>query len=343
MHVNSEDGDRSNLFPMKKSMMPRSKFKTTLMCIGLLGSHLFVAILVAINVRSEDVPEVSQIARKDLPSCFNAPIIHTNEAEKERGGGAVHEKIVFVITPTYKRHTQKVDLLTLCHSLSLSRTQVKWIVVEDSNNPTPLVSNLLSLCPVSSVHLSVKTPRKKTLVAKLFWKIMHGHRGLEQRNIALQWLRDNYSAKDCRGGVIYFADDDNRYDHRIFDVISKTVKAAVWPVGFAGHILYEGPVCHNNTITKWKSWAVRVGTNRKIPIDMAGFAVNLCQLFEKPEVYFDNAWSRGQLETEFLYQFVTNKEELECRGSDKEVLVWHVRTAKPSLYSGYQLEHFLET
>ena len=55
---------------------------------------------------------------------------------------------------------------------------------------------------------------------------------------------------------------------------------------------------------------------------MAGFAVNLCQLFEKPEVYFDNTWSRGQLETEFLYQFVKNKEELECRGSDKEVITY---------------------
>ena len=97
---------------------------------------------------------------------------------------------------------------------------MKWIVVEDSINPTPLVSSLLSHCPVSSVHLSVRTPRKKTLVGKLFWKIMHGHRGLEQRNIALQWLRDNYSTKDCHGGVIYFADDDNRYDHRIFDVVS---------------------------------------------------------------------------------------------------------------------------
>ena len=160
--------------------------------------------------------------RKDLPTCFNSPIIHTNGAERkgDEGGGVHDSKIVFVITPTYTRHTQKVDLLTLCHSLSLSRTQVKWIVVEDSKTPTPLVSGLLSRCPVSSVHLSVRTPRKKTLITKLFWKLMHGHRGLEQRNIALQWLRDNYSTKDCRGGVIYFADDDNRYDHRIFDVVS---------------------------------------------------------------------------------------------------------------------------
>ena len=34
--------------------MPRSKFKISFMCIGLLASHLFVGILVAVNVRSED-------------------------------------------------------------------------------------------------------------------------------------------------------------------------------------------------------------------------------------------------------------------------------------------------
>ena len=54
---------------------------------------------------------------------------------------------------------------------------------------------------------------------------------------------------------------------------------------------------------------------------MAGFAINLCQLFEKPLANFNNSWDRGQQETEFLHQFVTSKEELECRGSDKEVLI----------------------
>ena len=166
--------------------------------------------------------------RNNLPSCsFKSPIIHTR-TETEGGGGGVHgDKIVFVITPTYKRLTQKVDLLTLCHSLSLSRTQVKWIVVEDSKHPTPLVSSLLSHCPVSSVHLSVRTPYKKS---KLWWfqKIFSKrpswrHRGIDQRNIALQWLRDKYSTQNCHGGVVYFADDDNRYHYRLFDTVSSTL------------------------------------------------------------------------------------------------------------------------
>ena len=55
---------------------------------------------------------------------------------------------------------------------------------------------------------------------------------------------------------------------------------------------------------------------------MAGFAINLCFLFEKPSANFNSSWDRGQLETGFLYQFLTSKEELECRGSDKEVILF---------------------
>ena len=167
----------------------------------------------------------------NLPSCnFKSPIIHTRAEREERGGEGVesHSKTVFVITPTYKRVTQKVDLLTLCHSLSLSRTQVKWIVIEDSKTPTPLVSGLLSRCPVPSVHLSVRTPRKKSQLwwfQKLFMaRPVQHHKGIEQRNIALQWLRHNFSTQNCHEGVVYFADDDNRYHYKLFNTVSAFIK-----------------------------------------------------------------------------------------------------------------------
>lgn len=39
-------------------------------------------------------------------------------------------------------------------------------------------------------------------------------RGVSNRNAALDWIRQN-----SRSGVVYFADDDNSYDVRIFEEV----------------------------------------------------------------------------------------------------------------------------
>lgn len=43
-------------------------------------------------------------------------------------------------------------------------------------------------------------------------------RGVQQRNTALQWIRNNLKAGEDRG-VIYFADDDNTYGLEVFDEV----------------------------------------------------------------------------------------------------------------------------
>lgn len=68
-------------------------------------------------------------------------------------------------------------------------------------------------------------------------------------------------------------------------------------------------------------------TYRKIPIDMAGFAINLHLLLTRPEVWIgrnsDGRDSKvGQLETDFLEHFTT-RETVECRGLNSEVLLHH--------------------
>ncbi len=62
---------------------------------------------------------------------------------------------------------------------------------------------------------------------------------------------------------------------------------------------------------------------RKVPIDMAGFAVNLKLFLLKPWVKFGITTSgkkskTGQLETNLLEHFIT-RDEIECRGSNSEV------------------------
>ena len=123
-------------------------------------------------------------------------------------------RTIFVVTATYTRYTQQVDLTTLCHTLMLV-PNVVWIVIEDSKSKTSSVTRLLERCRVKSVHLNATTPetpkthKKKPVKFKL--------RGATQRNAGLQWLRSHH---DNSSGVVYFADDDNKYDLRLFEEVS---------------------------------------------------------------------------------------------------------------------------
>ena len=124
-------------------------------------------------------------------------------------------KTIFIITPTYKRSTQKVDLTSMCHTL-MHVPNVVWIVIEDAPKPTQLVTNLLQRCKVKTVHLIAATSAT--------YKLKEGQdrrlksRGVEQRNAGLTWLRKHYSAENC-SGVVYLGDDDNKYDLRLFDEV----------------------------------------------------------------------------------------------------------------------------
>ena len=126
---------------------------------------------------------------------------------------------VFVITPTHTCTTQKVDLTSLCQTLSLV-PKLTWIVVEDSRTKTKLVSHLLSKCMVESVHLSVATSTKyKSSLPWPLYRMFGTVRGVEQRNAGLRWLRENYHPKNS-SGVVYFIDDDNKIDVRLFSEVS---------------------------------------------------------------------------------------------------------------------------
>ncbi|KAL5966419.1 Galactosylgalactosylxylosylprotein 3-beta-glucuronosyltransferase 2 [Taenia solium] len=115
---------------------------------------------------------------------------------------------IYVITPTFYRITQKPELVRLCNTFSLVEN-IHWIVVEDSQNKTDLVADFLSDCKVSSTHLNAVSPKDKNYHIK----------GSNQRNAGMQWLRENID-KGKQRGVVYFADDDNTYDPRVFNEVS---------------------------------------------------------------------------------------------------------------------------
>lgn len=69
-------------------------------------------------------------------------------------------------------------------------------------------------------------------------------RGVSNRRAALQWLREN-----ARKGVLYFGDDDNSIDLRLFDEIRRTKKVSMFPVGLIGSYGISSPVVKNGKVS----------------------------------------------------------------------------------------------
>lgn len=99
---------------------------------------------------------------------------------------------------------------------------------------------------------------------------------MSNRLRALKWLRDTFTNTTAQG-VIYFADDDNAYDIRVFDEMRHTEKVSVWPVGCLAKLGVSSPILEPKTglVSGFHDPFL---TRRKFAVDMAGFAVDL-QLF----------------------------------------------------------------
>ena len=122
---------------------------------------------------------------------------------------------VFGITPTYKRYTQKAELIRLSQTLQ-HVTNFHWIVVEDSEAKTKLVTDVLLESGLSFTHLNVRTPA--SMRRNRGQKYNKFHRGVEQRNSGINWIRQNIKSKKT-SGVVYFMDDDNTYHKIIFEEV----------------------------------------------------------------------------------------------------------------------------
>lgn len=237
---------------------------------------------------------------------------------------------IYFVTPTYFRHVQQAELTRLLHTLVLAGN-IHWILVEDSDQRSQLVTELLNKSShqfkLKSTHLYTPTPISfKTSSSDPSWL---KPKGVWQRNEALRWLREQAYSLDL-SGTLYFGDDDNTYDLELFDEIRRTRRVSVFPVGLVGGQLVERPL-----VDKGKVWGfnAKFKPNRKYPIDMAGFAVSLKLLHEKGhKARFDPLVPRGHQETHFLEQLIRGRDELEpMADSCRKILVWHTRTQLPKL------------
>ena len=95
----------------------------------------------------------------------------------------------------------------------------------------------------------------------------------------MDWIRRNAEER----GVIYFADDDNSYDARIFEEIRTTRRVSVFPVGLILKYGVSSTIVRAGVVTGFFD-AFQAG--RHFAMDMAGFAVSVRLFKSRPEATF---------------------------------------------------------
>lgn len=63
-------------------------------------------------------------------------------------------------------------------------------------------------------------------------------RGVANRRAAINWIRNNGK----RPGVLYFGDDDNTFDLKLFSEIRQTKRVSMFPVGLIGLYAVSTPI-----------------------------------------------------------------------------------------------------
>ncbi|XP_057323185.1 galactosylgalactosylxylosylprotein 3-beta-glucuronosyltransferase P-like isoform X2 [Microplitis mediator] len=225
------------------------------------------------------------------------------------------EKIppLYIITPTYRRPEQIPELIRMSHTLLLVEN-VHWLVIEDAKVQTKEVTKFLNRTGLKFDHLTAPMPAK--------YKQKKGvkPRGVSNRNRGLKWIRANATE-----GVFYFADDDNTYDLDLFDQIRRTKKVSMFPVGLCTKFGLSSPVVKDGKfIGFYDGWVA----GRRFPVDMAGFAVSVKFLLQRPNATMP--YRAGFEEDGFLRSLAPfEPREIELLGDNcTRVLAWHTQTKK---------------
>ncbi|XP_076168651.1 glucuronyltransferase P [Ptiloglossa arizonensis] len=235
---------------------------------------------------------------------------------------------LYIITPTYRRPEQIPELTRMSHTLMLVRN-VHWLVIEDANIATKQVTRLLERTGLTFDHLTAPMPEK--------YKLKKGAkpRGVSNRNRGLQWIRANATS-----GIFYFADDDNTYDITLFDEIRKTKRVSMFPVGLCTKFGLSSPIIKNGKFVGfYDGWIA----GRKFPVDMAGFAVSVKFLLQRPNATMP--FKAGYEEDGFLKSLAPlEPKDIEFLADNcTKVLAWHTQTKKNEPSASLDLNLYGET
>ena len=97
-----------------------------------------------------------------------------------------------------------------------------------------------------------------------------------------------------------------------------TKKVSVWPVGLVGGLKWEGPICKDGSVIKFYTlW----NPERPMPVDMAGFAINVQLIIDNPSAVMDTFASRGYLESSIVSKLATREEFEPLANNCKQVFL----------------------
>ncbi|EJW81514.1 glycosyltransferase [Wuchereria bancrofti] len=156
-------------------------------------------------------------------------------------------------------------------------SQLIWIVVEDATHISLPVKQLLDRSGLEYYYLAVK--RRPRIPA----------RGWTGRDAGLNFVRKRFASLG-NNAVVYFADDDNTYDIRLFNRYIRNVeKVGVWAVGLVAHNAVEAPKVLNAKVVGWQTI---YAPKRRWGFDMAGFAIKNILLTRRGDFLLTNSQDR---------------------------------------------------
>ncbi|XP_042856091.1 galactosylgalactosylxylosylprotein 3-beta-glucuronosyltransferase P-like [Penaeus japonicus] len=239
---------------------------------------------------------------------------------------------IYVITATYKRPEQMAELTRLGQTL-LNVAEIHWFIGDDSKVTNERVLDLLEFLGIPYTYLLTPMPEKyKVAVDKAKGvtrkKTSLLPRGVANRMAGLAWVKEHASS-----GVVYFADDDNTYDIRLFEEMRYSQGVSMWPVGLMARTGVSTPIIKEG---KFAGWYDSFISNRKFPVDMAGFAVSV-ELLRKAGFAGLDAhlllvvmpFKVGYEETGFLESLGIGVEDIEFKADNcSKIYVWHTQTVE---------------
>ncbi|XP_031623283.1 galactosylgalactosylxylosylprotein 3-beta-glucuronosyltransferase S [Contarinia nasturtii] len=240
-----------------------------------------------------------------------SPITHGTDTN-ETGSDNFMSTTIYFITPTYPRREQFAEIVRLGQTL-MNVPNLHWIVADDTDSCNPQLDEFLNRFGMPYTHISSPMPD--------FYRSQKPMpRGVANRRAAINWIRQNGK----KPGVMYFGDDDNTFDLRLFNEIRSTKGVSMFPVGLIGLYSVSAPIVrHGKVIGFFDSWV----SQRLWPVDMAGFAVSLEYLEKSPNSTMP--YKAGFEEDGFLRSIGLRMHEIEPKAKNcTEILVWHTQTKK---------------
>lgn len=108
-----------------------------------------------------------------------------------------------------------------------------WILADDTDICNKHIDTLLDRLAIDYTHIASPMPKFYRNTKKSI------PRGVANRRAALKYLSKK------RNGVLYFGDDDNTFDLRLFSEIRDTKIVSMFPVGLIGEFSVSSPVVKN--------------------------------------------------------------------------------------------------